>query len=527
MHEASKTIFSDKILILIVVLCIIYFSFWIFYGIRSYTSFFSSYYDLGIYTYDLYWHLHYVQNIFDVRYLVFYNHISPFSILLLPAFALYQNPISLIFIQDFALAATTILVYLITRDIAKRRDLSSALSFAFLISVGVLGLVLFDVHIEAFIPIFYLLAFYFFMKAERKYFIISYVMLLSIMETTFVVGLSLLLGLFVYQYRYGRDGASQRMHKIRLNMIAIGVLLSVLAFGSYYLLSNAIINAYQASSTTIAPPILRLTNYLSGQTDAVLNPNSLVTNTSDPAYGFIIDLYGTLGIMIMIFGFGLLQFGDPVLMIMLCLPWFGEVFIVHNYAFAYPLFQYYGFTILVGSLVSAILSYKIINERNTILSGLIKINSKKLSPILPSSATAAAITIFMGVLLITGEYFYIYYVISNPLRLNYTAVSQAIRNYITANSSVMAQRSIAPHLYYVKELELAPPDRPVWFQKINRTVYWFEPDYIVIDKYIDGFDTYNGTSFNIYNYTKHNYTVIYNSLGLYIFRKKTLQITEP
>src|SRR5271155_1101816 len=95
-----KRLKEDKFLWILIILAVVYIFYWALYSNYRYTTFTSQYYDIGVETYSMYWHIHglqYYPNVLD--YLVFANHLSPFSLLLLPIFALYQHPATLLILQ--------------------------------------------------------------------------------------------------------------------------------------------------------------------------------------------------------------------------------------------------------------------------------------------------------------------------------------------------------------------------------------------------------------------------------------------
>ncbi len=111
--------FADNYLLLIIVVALLYAAYWINYGSYAYTHYLSRYYDLGLYVYSSYWHLHSTGMGFLQQYLTSTNHLSPFSTLILPLFALYQQPITVLATQDLMLALTAVVLYLVCRDLSQ------------------------------------------------------------------------------------------------------------------------------------------------------------------------------------------------------------------------------------------------------------------------------------------------------------------------------------------------------------------------------------------------------------------------
>jgi uncharacterized membrane protein len=118
-------------------------------------------------------------------------HFSPLILLLLPVYALYQSPYTLLVIQSFALAVPVVFMHRIASKRLSRLP-TSAIVAAYLLYPGVLWPSLSDFHLEAFVPLAYVMLFYFWDEDRRTPFILSYVFLLSIFEYTSVIGLSFL-----------------------------------------------------------------------------------------------------------------------------------------------------------------------------------------------------------------------------------------------------------------------------------------------------------------------------------------------
>lgn len=503
-----KVFRSDRHLLLILLLSAVYFSYWVLYMNAAYSKFQAPYYDYGIILYSVYWHVHVVQLVNPLQYLVFYGHLAPFSLLLVPIFALFPYPMSFAVLQGIFLAAATILAYVVSRELTKNNRLSFVLALAFLLNPAIIGVAQSGFHNEAVVPLFYLLAFYFYMKEKNSYFFVSYILLLSIIEWAFAVGVSLILALFIFERFYNRrdDKKNDLHYRKRVRVLGIALALSIVSFFAYTLLSEYIIGTYASTPASLIAPLVRLHSYeIFGQAQAVLSP-SLV------AYDSSLISNGILGALVLFLGFGVLSLVVPLLSVILYAPWIAEVFIIRNPAFPVFFNQYYTFFLGAG-LVSALLGYQVLLRSKTHwLSGILK-QGATMPKILMISAiiySALPITALMLWLLYPTAF--------SSSQINYTQISQAI-SIIPGNSSVMAQSSIAPHLYYMRELELAPTDSPGWFMPTNITVFWTKPDYIVFDKKLPFYSDLVNYTFNVYAYMGSNYTTLYNVSGLYVFKK--------
>lgn len=497
---------NDRILWALAIIVIAYFALWMRYGIVKYQTYNNYYYDIGVYTYSLYWHLHYAANVGPLVYLsTFANHMSFFLPIVMLIFYFYQNPVTLYLVQGIFIIITTLLVYFVTVDLTNKRSLGFALSFAFFVNPAITGLMIFDSHYEAFIPFFYILAFYAYMKNRKMLFIVSLILLLSIMETTFALAGTLLVGLLLYEYFYARKAKSKVSYAENLKVLGIGVLVTIIFACIYAFGAQVAIKALSTTSYSTVPPIIRTINYLTIAS----------TRYNLSSYSTEIVFFGFLGIVVLFLGFGASSLENPLITIVLILPWLIEVFLIRNVSFLLQSNQYY--TNFIGpSYVAAMIGYLIISKNKQKLFGIVKIDPNKSVMFNPLFIVILALLIAGQMLFYSTAFSYIPYQTSG---LNYTQINNAI-SMIPSNSSVLAQAWIAPHLYYIKNLEIPPSDNPITFWNANVTVYWFTPEYIIMDKYMYGYNELaNPSQFNVYNYTRYNYTTIYNESGLYIFKR--------
>lgn len=514
----ARTLSKDWYFVAIVLISIIYFAVWILLQVQFYSRFSSGWWDLGAYAYTTYMHLGSAHYTNPLQYLVFGGHNLPFMILLLPVFAIYPGPMTLIAIQEMFLALTAVLIYLVTRNIAKNKGMGFAFAFAFLISPGLMGLVGSEFHYEAFIPFFYILSYYFYTKNRTGAFALSYAGLMCIAESTFVVGFSLLLALFAYGRIY-KQNMDEAFKNGRNRLLLIGLALTVAAALFYYLGAWYISSTYSSISYDALPPPARLADLLSFQLTPLTNPGSITYDLAELYY------FGGLGLFVILFQFGITSIFSPILSFVLYAPWLSEVFILHNGSFPLFYFQYYGF-IIGGSYVAAMLGYRILADAKRAQRPF-RLSDDALDGLVLRVTLILALYIGIGLFFLTSAS---YLVISDlvSIHTNYTSIENALL-LIPANSSVMAQDVLTPHLYYVKNLETSPADAAVTFVNLSYSysIFWFRPNYIVLDKNLSDYEQdFASSRFNVSDYMGKNYTTLYSSSGLYIFKRIATSQTQ-
>lgn len=492
----------DTFLIAAALLSILYFSYWAFVYNYRFETYQNAFYDIGIETYSMYWHLHAVAYANPLEFLVFADHITPFYLLILPLFSLSENAMTLIVIQDMFLALTATAVYLVAKGLTRNRWMGFGFFVLFLLSTGMRGLAVFDFHMEAFVPLFCILAFYFYMKGRRGYFALSYVLLLGVFETACVIGLSLLLGLLAYELLYAPAGGTgmRAERQKRRGMLKLGFALTIAAVALYYITLVYVLNSYVSVPYTGVSPYLRPLSFVSDQVNSAFEQAQIYTN------GIAWYIYAAIGLLILFLGFGITSMKSAIPSILLMSPWLAEIFIVHNLAFAGIAFQYYG--LFAGnSLVAALLGYILMSDRPGFASKIVRFSSKTMA----SRIGPVIMITGLAVSLATVVYLpYSYLVPEGAQNLNYSAISSVIST-IPINATVMAESSLSTHMTNVYLIELSPTQN-------NVSVLWYRPQYIVFDKALWDYTDFTTPSFNIYGYMAGNYTDIYNSSGLYVYR---------
>ena len=171
----------DLWLALTVLFTVANFAYWAMFSINAYNTF-HEYSDLGTFAYDMYYHIHYPNIVWGLQYLVYGNHVAPDLILMVPLYAVFQSPLTLLFIQAAVLSVTGFVLFLVARDLLKDSRMALLLAFAYFLNPGIHGMLMFDFHAESLIVLFYILTFYFYMRKELRMMVVSLLFLLGSME---------------------------------------------------------------------------------------------------------------------------------------------------------------------------------------------------------------------------------------------------------------------------------------------------------------------------------------------------------
>jgi len=241
----------------------------------------------------------------------------------------------------------------------------------------------------------------------------------------------------------------------------------------------------------------------------------------------IANFLGSIGASYLFLGSGAASSLSLPVAIVFYLPWLFEVFIIHNWGFASFCFEYYAY-VVGGSFVAGVLGFSIFLRNKNSICKKLGIDIKAMEAFM-----FASIFVFSVVFSVVGltEFNANILTMQSYPNINYAQMNNALAT-IPKNASVMAQTPIAARLFYIHNLELPPI-----YNKTNTavlgylTVFWFVPDYIVVDKnlsdyyYLTHYNLTNQT-FNVYQYMGKNYTLYYNNSDLYIYKRINLNGTR-
>jgi len=121
----------------------------------------------------------------------FHVHFSPFLLLLVPFYAVFQNPATLLVLQALAASIAAVPLYFLAAQELKDKAAGLMTAGLFLIYPPLHGSLMYDFHPEAFIPLFVFSAFYFFKKSKWKTCFIFLLLILSVKEDASLIVISM------------------------------------------------------------------------------------------------------------------------------------------------------------------------------------------------------------------------------------------------------------------------------------------------------------------------------------------------
>lgn len=342
-----------NLLYLMAILTIISIIYWTAFVVNQYNNVQESI-DLQINLYSMYWHIAYPSLINGIQYLVFWNHISPDQLLVLPFFYAFPYAQTLIILQAVVLCLTAMLVFWAAREITKSAKWAFALGVIYLINSGIWGLLWVNYHTEFLLVPTFILTFYFCMKRRLWPMIISLALLLGALETAPYLGLVLGLGLWVYDSLYTSDMKIRKERK-RLSMMIIAI--SIIALFAYVGITAYLKQSY-ATSYTSMPGYFQVEDFnLIG---------FRVFSSEQTYYGnySTLALFADQGYMSAFMCFGILLLFEPIVALIFAGPWLGLT--VHETQFALTVLPYLSY-VLGATFSAAMLSINLMNEKKGML----------------------------------------------------------------------------------------------------------------------------------------------------------------
>jgi uncharacterized membrane protein len=385
--------------------------------------------DLGIYSQSLYSTLNHRKILYYTAELtgnpsgsLFGIHFSPFLFLLVPVYALYQNPVTLLILRPIAISIGLIPIYWIIRDQQlNNRWLTFFLAIIYLVYPPITT-PLSNFDVEVFLPALFLFAIHYFRKRKLIH---SYIFVaLALLVNEFVPLIVMAMAVYVFLSHREEIINGLRSRKLTKNAIfSIALLLSGIIF---FILASAVITTFNPNALSTkwewgefgTSPGEIVTNVLTNPAKTI----QILLNDGQNKFFYITALFGPLAF---------LSFLDPLTLIM-TLPWLMASLLSVN-----PL--YYAIGTQYPAFVSPFLFVAAIN-------GIKKLVNLSSRDVLRKIVFLMFISLLVSTLLLpTDEYFSV------------TKADETTRmalNEIPANASASVMPEVFPHL--CNSLEVYP-----------------------------------------------------------------------
>jgi uncharacterized membrane protein len=400
----------------------------------------------------------------------FGTHFSPILFIILPIYYLYQATETLLVLQSFVLALGALPLYWLARDELKSKIAGVVIALAYLLYAPLHGVNWFDFHTQAFVPLFFNLAFYYFTKKKWIKYLICIIFVLSVNEAMPLMVIAMgIYGLwkrrkFITEYLSKKKTTFEdKTALIALSTIILGFVWFIVARKIISSINPSLPFTMWSEFGTDLPSII-----IKMITEPLLTLEIIFSRYAVDKFFYIVELFLPL-----LF----LSFLDPP-SLFIALPWIGMSFLSNINPYITPVGYQYPAHILSIIFVSAIYGVKrlrIIKERIDLSPKFtwtkpLKISNKQLQRITLVLIMVCSVSTFIGlspvgVNLKLG-------VNGRPFGSSYNDVLRDVITVIQDNESISTQDNIFP--IFARRMNAYPYPNKTW---VDNTLV----DYILVD----------------------------------------------
>ena len=378
-------------------------------------------------------------------------HFSPILLLILPIYALFQSPETLLVLQSFILAIAALPLYWLARDKLQNKLFALAFAIVYLLNPVLHGVNTFDFHLEIFTPAFILFAFYYLDKGKWLKAVPFIILELTTLEFAPLIILSL--GFYFLLKKFKENLSKQETRLKIVKKLTPPIILMAASVFSFYL-SLHVIETINPLKTGGPPGVWSLwgSNVFEVATNIILNPFEAITIMITPLEKpyFILLLFAS-ALFLPLFA--------PIELIM-PLPWLIAALLSDYPPYYQPYFQYSAF--VIGQIsIAAVYGYRNLFPPHG-GKKLDNIQEKVILALVTSSILLLAIISPVGIPAFTKRTLRPYS-ISTAFELDHVEKLHNVIDIIPANASIATIWDIFPHVsqrlhaYFLKW----PMDYPV------------------------------------------------------------------
>jgi uncharacterized membrane protein len=446
--------------------------------------------DLGIFNQSFWTTLHNGRLFYSTAELLvvpsgsfFGTHFSPILFLVLPFYAVYQAPQSLLEIQSFILALGAVPLYALAKRVGQYRVFALSFVLAYMLYPALQGVNWFDFHVESFLPLFFFSVLYFLETQNWKpYFLFIFLSLMSEEHAAFIVAFIGLLGVLQYRKHLTEELKKKNFKDVLFLVSFFTIALAILWYtvvmlvrGALFPVNPAFISTFNAASNW---SILGVQNPIMIPFYLFRYPANVAAALSYDIplkVSYVIALFGPLAFM----SFFKLRYLLPTV------PWFVLALLSNYQPYYMILFQYPAYVIafiFVAAIYAPTAIYGIgsgglnmtaLEKRLAILLTFSFIAYLLVSPLSPTVATLYPAS---GI---------------RPVSQRDDLANQLL-SYIPPNASVMADNAHFPQVSSRSNAYVIPTIAPIWNGHVDEVRNFTssileQVDYLIVDTKTDPF----------------------------------------
>jgi uncharacterized membrane protein len=424
-----------------------------FFTILKHNSFQTYAWDLGIFNQSFWTTLHDGRLFYSTAELLispsgsfFGTHFSPIIFLILPFYAIYPIPQSLLVLQTFVLALGAVPLYKLSKHIGKYRIFALAFVFAYMLYPPLQGVNLFDFHVQSVLPLLFFSVLYFFETQNWKpYFLFIFLSLMVEEHTALIVAFVGLLS--ILQHR--KHLLTELRNKNLKDTLLLVSLLTLVSAVLWYILTTVFHNTFFPVNPTFVSTFKAASNWrILGVEDPLAIPFNLFLRPANAMAALSFDGALKLGYLVILFAPLAFMSFFKIRYLLPTLPWFVYALFSNYLPYYSILFQYPAYVIAfifaagIYGVSRGSTDLRTLERRLATLLALSLITFLLVSPFNP-----------MSVLVNQGS--------GINVSMHDQLVNQLL-SYIPANASVITDNAFFPHVSSRTNAYVMPTIPPIW-----------------------------------------------------------------
>ncbi len=337
------------------------------------------------------------------------NHISPILGLVAFGYALVPDPRTLLLIQAAAVTLAAVPLYLLALRETGNQFLSIIVSGLYLANPALHGIIRFDFHPEAFIPLFVFLLYFSYPRQTPATFYVSLALLLSTIEYSAILGIGIAISLMILNKRIDRRNLVALLGSLMLLSVIIISTISG-AFQRWNWPSNWL--AVQFFGTTSSAT----TNPGQGIAGFLNNPRSLLMSLEN-------NLPAKMTYLVVATAPMWFSLAKNVSRFIPAIPWIAVVIVTSRYSYSNVNFQYSAFLLPFVYLAAIPFLRRLMKRRKVIVA---------------LALVALSFTFLFSALSPTG--------LGWPATSSLAAQVDSINNSLPRNASILTEGDLFPQL---------------------------------------------------------------------------------
>jgi uncharacterized membrane protein len=492
---------------------IVYTAIFSFFTILKHYSFRTYAWDLGIFNQSFWTTVHDGKFFYNTPELMinpsgsfFGIHFSPILFIVLPFYAIFSAPETLLVIQSFVLALGTIPLYKLVMHAVKNRSAGLVFASVYLLYPALQGINWFDFHVQSFLPLFFLSGMYFLEKQNWKgYFLF---ILLSLMCEEHAAMIALFVGLFAALENRSQIKTAIHSRNVTNPFLLVPVITVGLAL-LWYAITIWVRTLFPVNSAFL--PTFRASSNWSvlGVADPILIPVQIILDPVKAIFALNYDFLLKIGYVLILFAPLAFKSFSRMKYLLPTLPWFFFS-LLSNYQPYYILYNQYAAYVIAFIFVAAVHS---LYDRKVPSLGALR---KSLLAIL-----LCGVVSFMLVSPLSPTVNILYPQSGVEAQTFHERLIDEVLAYVPSNASIITHNNIFPHVSSRINAYAFPTIGPIWTGRASESEDFVtetlkKVDYVLIDIRSDPF---TGNVFFSLMQEDSDFRVLVSADGIVLFKK--------